>query len=238
MDQGQSQPVGRPVPSQKPMHSPSRVPLEGRDVLLVAADPAHSEALFPGSHDTAEARQIWTYMPYGPFDAHDDMRRWLSEVGASTDPLFFVVIDRRSDRAIGMASYLNVDVVMRRLEIGHIWFVSDAQRTTANTEAAFLLAEHAFERLRARRLEWKCDALNLRSRDAALRLGFRYEGTLRNHMVVKGRNRDTAYFGMTDEDWPAVRSILREWLYELDRDSYGRPAGSLASMMQASAAGR
>ena len=171
-------------------------------------------------------------MPYGPFSDAQEMERWIESLTESADPLFFTVLNPQGV-PLGMASYLNTDVGMRRLEIGHIWYTVDAQRTTANTEVAYLMAGHAFEELGARRLEWKCDSLNARSRAAALRLGFRFEGVFRNHMIVKGRNRDTAYFALTDSDWSQVHPVLEGWLYDADRDPTGRPTHSLTEAVRA-----
>ena len=133
-------------------------------------------------------------MSYGPFDSVQSMRRWL-EVGAkSKDPLFFTVHHPESRRRVGMVSFLNIVSDMRRLELGHIWYSLGAQRSNVNTECVYLMLCEAFDRLKYRRVEWKCDSLNKRSRLAASRLGFQFEGIFRQHMIVKGRNRDTAWY--------------------------------------------
>ncbi len=168
--------------------------------------------LFAGSHGAPEAEALWTYMPYGPFADATEMGRWLAGLSGSEDPLFLTVQERSSGIAVGMVSFLNVDPAMRRVELGHIWFAPRVQRTTLTTEAIYLLLTEAFEGLGNRRVEWKCDALNARSRAAALRFGFAYEGTFRRHMIVKGRNRDTAWFSMIDEEWPARRAAFDAWL--------------------------
>ncbi len=214
------------------MRAVERVTLQGTDVQLVPVSATHAPPLFRGSHGSPQAEDIWAYMGYGPFQSEASMREWLSSLEASTDPLFLTVIDSRSRDPLGLASFLNIDLVMRRLEVGHLWYVVEAQRTTANTEVVFLMAAHAFEELGARRLEWKCDALNVRSRQAAERLGFVFEGILRNHMIVKGRNRDTAYYSLIDSEWGEVGDLLRAWLYDVDRDANNRPAASLAEMMR------
>jgi RimJ/RimL family protein N-acetyltransferase len=149
-------------------------------------------------------------MPYGPFADVEAMRAWIASVAPSEDPRFLAVVG--ADGPMGMASFLNVDPAMRRIELGHIWYAPSAQRTEANTEATYLLLRESFEELGHRRVEWKCDALNARSRAAALRLGFTFEGVFRQHMVVKGRNRDTAWFSMLDGEWPAARSAFEAWL--------------------------
>jgi RimJ/RimL family protein N-acetyltransferase len=206
-------PVGEPAEPGDPELRPRRAPLEGRVVRLEPIDPgAHAVALFTCSHGTAETEELWTYMPYGPFSGVETMRAWLVSIATSEDPLFFAVVDRERGRPVGMASFLNVDATMRRLELGHIWYGPVAQRTRANTETAALMLAHAFDDLRYRRVEWKCDALNERSRAAALRLGFTFEGIFRRHMVVKGHNRDTAWFSMLDVEWPGVHDATDRWL--------------------------
>jgi RimJ/RimL family protein N-acetyltransferase len=204
-------PVGEPVEG-APARPPERRPLLGRYVSLEPVEPvAHGDALWRVAHDgSEEATAMWTYMPYGPFEDADRMRAWLEEVAPSEDPLFLTVAD--DEGPLGMASFLNFDASMRRIEIGHIWYAPRAQRSEANTETAYLMLREAFERLGHRRVEWKCDALNERSRVAALRLGFTFEGVFRQHMVVKGRNRDTAWFSMLDREWPAARDAFERWL--------------------------
>ena len=204
-------PVGEPVEGE-PARRPATVAIEGRFVRLEPLDPdAHAVALYERSHVSAEDEAIWTYLAYGPFDGLDQMHGWLTANAASTDPLFFTVVEHEGGPA-GVVSLMNIDPAMRRLELGHIWYVRAAQRGRANTEAAYLLLREAFERWGYRRAEWKCDALNARSRAAAERLGFTFEGVFRSHMIVKGRNRDTAWFSMLAEEWPARRRAMQRWL--------------------------
>jgi RimJ/RimL family protein N-acetyltransferase len=205
-------PVGEPV-DPTPARRPPRATIVGRFVSLVPIDPeAHGPGLFAASHDgSAEAARMWTYMPYGPWADEAGMRAWLDTLPGSEDPLFFAVLDA-GERPIGMVSLLNTDPAMRHLELGHIWYAPVAQRTRANTEAAYLMLRAAFDELGHRRVEWKCDALNERSRAAAVRLGFTFEGIFRQHMVIKGRNRDTAWYAMLDHEWPRVRDALGDWL--------------------------
>jgi RimJ/RimL family protein N-acetyltransferase len=148
----------------------------------------------------------------GPFDDEAEMRAWLEGIAWSDDPRFFTVIDLTTDRAVGVVSYLNIVSSDRRIELGHIWYVPAAQRGRANTETAYLLMRRAFDDLGYRRVEWKCDALNARSRAAAERLGFTFEGVFRQHLIVKGRNRDTAWFSITDAEWPTRRAAIESWL--------------------------
>jgi RimJ/RimL family protein N-acetyltransferase len=205
-------PVGVPVPGGEAQR-PRRRELVGAFVSIVPVDPSvHAQALWACSHGDPRTGGLWTYLPYGPFPDATEMHAWLERCAASEDPLFFAVTDRGSGDPVGMASMLNVDVAMRHLELGHIWYGPAAQRSRANTGAAFLLLREAFEELGHRRVEWKCDALNERSRAAALRLGFTFEGIFRRHMIVKGRNRDTAWFSMLDEEWPERKASLERWL--------------------------
>ena len=197
--------------------APVRVVLEGRLVRLEPLDPKrHGAALCQAAQGPDADPALWDYLAYGPFDTRDAFIDWLGGCAASTDPLFFAIVDRRTEQAAGMASYMRITPDHGVIEIGHIWFGTSIQRTPQATEAIYLLARHAFDDLGYRRLEWKCDSLNQRSRRAAERFGFRYEGLFRQHMVVKGRNRDTTWFAMLDEEWPVVRAAFEEWLDTAD----------------------
>jgi RimJ/RimL family protein N-acetyltransferase len=195
-------------------------------VSLRPVDPgADAEPLWDAAHDGSDAASlVWTYLSYGPFEHDGGMREWLRECERSDDPLFLTVVSH-GEGPLGMAAFMNVDVAHRRLELGHIWYAPRAQRTEANTEATYLMLREAFEQLGHRRVEWKCDALNEASRAAALRLGFTFEGVFRRHMIVKGRNRDSAWFSMTDDEWPGARAAFEAWL---SADAPDRP--SLASL--------
>jgi RimJ/RimL family protein N-acetyltransferase len=208
-------PVGEPV-DWTPARVPERVQLRGEHVLVRPLDAAgDAGALFAAGADP----DIWTYLPYGPFDDVARMRRYLDWAAASDDPLFFaLVVD---GRPLGVASYLRITPEFGTIEIGHIWFGTPLQRTTAATEAIYLLAHHAFEDLGYRRLEWKCDALNAGSRRAAERFGFSFEGVFRKHYVVKGRNRDTAWLSITDDEWPVLDAGYRAWLDPANFDERG-----------------
>jgi RimJ/RimL family protein N-acetyltransferase len=209
------EPVGEPV-STTPARRPPRAVVEGRFVSLAPVDPqAHGARLFANAHDGSdEAARMWTYMPYGPWPDEAAMLLWLDRLPASEDPLFFTVVERATGEPVGVVTFMSVDVTMRRLELGNIWYAPRAQRSRANTESAYLMLREAFEELGYRRVEWKCDALNARSRAAAERLGFTFEGIFRHHMIIKGRNRDTAWFAMLDDDWPAVKTNMQRWLEE------------------------
>ena len=208
-----------------PVDAPGRVVHAGGTISLHPLDPeADVEDLYPASHGEPEREKIWIYLPYGPFADRPAMRNWLVQCAASADPLFFTVSDNTSGRRVGMVSFLRVNSSMRSLELGHIWYVPEAQRTQTNTESIYLMLREAFDHLGYRRVEWKCDSLNERSRRAALRLGFRFEGVFRQHMIVKGRNRDTAWYAMLSRDWPAIKANMERWL-----DS---PAGDRRSLAE------
>ena len=208
-------PVGEPVGT-TPAKRPARSPLEGRFVTLVPVDPGtHGHALFASSHDGSdEAGRMWTYLAYGPWPDETAMRAWLDLLPASDDPLFLTVVERATGDPVGIVTFMSVDLAMRHVELGNIWYSPRAQRTRANTESVYLMLREAFEGLGYRRVEWKCDALNARSRAAAERLGFTFEGIFRQHMIIKGRNRDTAWYSMLDHEWPAVRPNFERWLDE------------------------
>jgi RimJ/RimL family protein N-acetyltransferase len=208
-------PVGAPVGT-TPARRPARAPREGRYVSLVPVDPeAHGHGLFASSHDgSEESARMWTYLAYGPWPDEAAMRAWLDLLPASEDPLFLAVIDRATGDPVGIVTFMSVDPAMRHLELGNIWYSPRAQRTRANTESVYLMLREAFDELGNRRVEWKCDALNARSRAAAERLGFTFEGVFRQHMIIKGRNRDTAWYAMLDHEWPAIRANFEAWLAE------------------------
>ena len=223
--------LGKPV-DWRPVPAPEPEPLVGERVLLRPVSPDDAEALHAVSTDPA----IWTYLPDGPYASVDDMRARLEEIAGSSDPLFFAIV--RDGEPQGIASYLRIDQQNGSIEIGHIWFGTPLQRTTAATEAIFLLMRHAFDDLGYRRFEWKCNALNAKSRRAAERFGFTFEGVFRNHMVVKGRNRDTAWYAITVEDWPPIRAAFEAWLAPANFDADGaqrRPLQTAATSSTSSA---
>jgi RimJ/RimL family protein N-acetyltransferase len=228
------QQVGEPVDPLPSGRSPQREPLLGTHVRLEPVDvAAHAPSLYALSHGRPENAALWTYLPYGPFADQGAFDAWLAERARSSDPLFFAVVEEQSGQAAGMASYLNIVPANGSIEIGHIWFAPPLQRTRAATEAIYLMSRHAFDDLGYRRLEWKCNALNEASMRAARRFGFAYEGTFRQHMVVKGRNRDTAWFALLDREWPAVRAAFERWLAPENFDAASRQRTSLSALMGA-----
>jgi len=185
--------------------------LVGPRIALEPLDPERDlDDLFEASHGDAARDAIWDWMPVGPFADRDQMRAFLEERAGAPDLVAFAVVDRATDERVGMTSYMSIDVPARRLEVGFIWYSLAHRGGRTNDEAMLLMLGEAFERLGYRRVEWKCDADNERSRRAALRLGFTFEGIFRQHLIVKGRNRDTAWFSMLDSEWPQVREALTD----------------------------
>lgn len=208
-------PVGDRVDSAQPRRRPTGRLLTGTRVRLVRPDASKDgPALFAASHRGDIDPGQWVYMPYGPFKSESEIVEWIEGLTGSSDPVFYVVRSAHDDRPLGMASYLNIASLHASIEIGHIWYVPAAQRTAANTETVYLLLKECFEDLGYRRVEWKCDALNVRSLRAAQRLGFRFEGVFRQHMIVKGRNRDTAWFSMLESEWPERKANFEAVLYD------------------------
>ena len=212
----------------KPGRLPSRITLAGELVRLEPVDPSrHAHQLFESAYGNDS---LWKHLAYGPFESQADFTRWLEERAMSQDPLFYAVVDQESGSARGMASLMRFVPADGVIEVGHIWFSPQLQRTRQATEAIFVLAKYAFDDLGNRRLEWKCDSLNIASRRAAERFGFTFEGIFRQHMVVKGRNRDTAWFSITDGEWPAVRTAFLAWLSRDNFDASGRQRRTLAEI--------
>jgi RimJ/RimL family protein N-acetyltransferase len=196
-----------------PAAAPQRIVLNGRYVRVEPLNAAlHGADLYRAAHGPGADPDLWTYLANGPYENEgaflDDLARWET----STDPLFFAIVDPASNQARGVASLMRIDAANGVGEVGHIWFGPALQRTTAATEAIFLTADYVLTTLGYRRFEWKCNDLNTRSRRAAERYGFTYEGTFRQHLVVKGRNRDTAWYAIIDRDWPAIRAGFMAWL--------------------------
>jgi RimJ/RimL family protein N-acetyltransferase len=186
---------------------------QGQHVLISRLDPeADIDDLYAVSHGSAEFERLWTYLWYGPFPNKEAMYHWLTSVRDSQDPLFYTVYSRELRRKVGMVSILNIVPDAGRAELGHIWYSPLAQKSRVNTEVTFLLLRYLFDDLHYRRVEWKCDNANEASKQAALRMGFRHEGVFRKHMIVKGRNRDTAWFAMIDDDWPAIKANFETYL--------------------------
>lgn len=196
----------------KPASTPTAEPIEGRFIRLEKLDPArHGDDLWEVLQGPASDPRLWDYLPYGPFTERATFDRWLDSNAAGRDPLYYAVIDRRSGQAQGILSLMSIVPDHGRIEIGHIAFGAAMQRTPKSTEAVYLLGKLSFE-LGNRRLEWKCNNANARSKRAAERFGFQFEGVFRKHLVVKDRNRDTAWYSITDDEWPRVAAGFEQWL--------------------------
>ncbi|MGH6770969.1 MAG: GNAT family N-acetyltransferase [Xanthobacteraceae bacterium] len=211
-------PLG-PAVDATPAQRPGPVTLEGRYGRIEKLGARHAAELWNAfaGHD-----RIWTYMSsYGSFADASAFEAWLAGRVALDDPYSYAVVDR-SGRALGVAALMDIRSAMRSIEVGHIVYSPALQRTALGTEAQYLLARYAFEGLGYRRYEWKCNALNAPSRQAALRYGFTFEGVLRSHMIAKGRNRDTAYFSMLDSEWPACKAAFERWLAPDNFDAAGQ----------------
>lgn len=228
---------GNDLSNWQPRPAPQRQPLAGRFVRLEPLDPGkHGDQLWQALQGPDCDPALWDYLPYGPFASREPFDAWLAGNAHSRDPLFYAVIDLASGRAVGLLSYLRSAPKDGCIEIGHIAFGQAMQRTPGSTEAVWLLARHAFDELGYRRLEWKCDARNARSLRAAERLGFSYEGLFRQHMLVKGQNRDTAWFSIIDGEWPTRRAAFERWLAADNFSADGQQKQRLEALREAPAA--
>ncbi|HEX4128953.1 MAG TPA: GNAT family protein [Pirellulales bacterium] len=228
------QPIGMPLGDWRPPPRPPRTSILGRYCQLEPLDAArHALRLFDANQRDLSGA-AWTYLAYGPFDTPEAYRAWIASDCAGDDPLFYAILDRDTDLAVGVASYLRIMPASGSIEVGHINYSPLLQRTRSATEAIYLLMRRAFD-IGYRRYEWKCDALNAPSRAAALRLGFTFEGVHRQATVYKGRNRDTAWYAIIDRDWPALRVALERWLDPANFDPQGRQRVRLSDLTAASA---
>jgi len=223
-----SEPPLGPRVDASPALPPGPERLAGRFGRVEKLDPAaHGQGLWEAlrGHDA-----IWTYLPNGPFADGDSFAAWLAPRAKLADPYCYAIVDSASGRAVGIASLMEIRPAMRVIEVGHIVYAPALQRTPLATEAQYLLAAYVFDTLGYRRYEWKCNALNARSRHAAARFGFTFEGIFRQHMIVKGRSRDTAWYSILDSEWPARRAAFEQWLDPANFDPLGRQKVSLAEL--------
>jgi len=208
--------------------------IKGNAISLFPLDAsAHGADLYASFATSDPEDRLWTYMSQGPFADETAFRTWLNPQEQSTDPLFFTLVPGSSNKPEGMASFLRMDRANAVAEIGNIWFAPSLQRTRAASEAIFLMMRHVLETRSCRRLEWKCNALNGPSRRAAERFGFNFEGIFFNHMVVKGRNRDTAWYAIIEEDWPRIRTAFETWLGDGNFDEDGVQKQTLGTLTKA-----
>jgi len=225
----EARPVGAAV-DKVPARLPDERALFGRWVTMEPVSEArHGQDLWQSFAHSDPAGWLWTYMGYGPFASEAVFRQWLAGREASVDPHFYAIVPRETGKPAGMASLMRITPEHGVIEIGHIWLSPRLQQTREATDALFVLMRHALDELGYRRLEWKCDALNAASRRAALRLGFTFEGIFRQHMVVKGRNRDTAWYAILDQEWPRLRAAFQAWLSDANFSPDGRQLKALAA---------
>lgn len=231
-------PLGRPLSGWTTRPWPPRQRLDGKHVRLEPLDCAvHGEALFAAvCGDPA----LWTYLPHPMPTSAAQLTQALAAANAGPQPLFqtLIICDQASGAVLGMISQMRIDPANGSIEVGFVLYGPKLARSRGATEAQALLARHVFEDLGYRRYEWKCNGLNAASRQAAVRLGFRYEGVFRNAMVAQGRNRDTAWYAMTDADWPHIGPVLDAWLADANFEADGCQRQSLTAMMLSAQAAR
>lgn len=220
-------PVGQKLEGWSPPPSPTQAILAGQYARLEPLNADKHAALLYRAFDRHD--DVWDYLPYGPFGSAAQYHRWIREMASATDPFFYAIFDKEQHAYGGVASFLRIMPESGSIELGHINLSPQLQRTRAATEAFYLMMEWAFG-AGYRRFEWKCDALNAPSRRAAQRLGLSYEGLFRQHTVVKGRNRDTAWFAATDGDWPALKEAFAVWLSPANFDNEGSQRESLSDL--------
>jgi RimJ/RimL family protein N-acetyltransferase len=224
------QPIGFVVPNWSPRKQPPPTAMEGRLCRVVSLDiEQHSRDIYQANSEDKEGR-MWTYLMYGPFLDFEDylaqMNKWLGE-----DWRVHAILDTKTGRAVGLASYMRVEPEEGSIEVGAIMYSPQLQHTTAGTEAMYLMMKRAFDELGYRRYEWRCNALNEASKNAARRLGFQFEGIFRQTGVLKGRNRDTAWFSILDREWPAIKMAIESWLALENFDSKGNQIKTLRQFM-------
>jgi RimJ/RimL family protein N-acetyltransferase len=223
------QPIGAPLDGWAPPPRPPREPMQGRYCRVEPLEIERHAADLHAAYSTAADAHDWTYLAYGPFDTLESYIAWMQRVCMGDDPLFHAIIDNTTGKAVGVASYLRIEPASGSIEVGHINYSPLLQRSPAATEAMFLMMQRVFE-LGYRRYEWKCDALNARSRAAAQRYGFSFEGIFRQATVYKGRNRDTAWYAMIDQEWPALQAAFAQWLDPTNFDLDGQQRVRLADL--------
>ena len=223
--------TGTPIPEWQPCAPPPSTIMDGRYCTVEPLNPdAHSADLYRAFNQDTSGKN-WIYLPYGPFTSEQQFHRWVRDTCTSSDPLFHSIIDKQNQMAVGVASYLRIEAPVGVIETGHIHYSPLMQRTPMATEAMYLMMRRVFDELGYRRYEWKCDSLNSKSRKAALRLGFKYEGTFRQATLYKGRNRDTAWFSVIDKEWPSLKTAFERWLDPGNFDG-GRQKISLARLRE------
>ena len=224
------QPVGFPVEGWTARERPSPTPMTGRFCRVEPLDAArHAAELYAANSEDREGR-LWTYLPWGPYAGFDDYLAAIKAGLLRADFITYAVIDAASGKAAGVASYLNINPTAGSIEVGGIAYSPALQHKPAGTEAMYLMMRRVFDEVGYRRYEWKCNALNAPSRAAAERYGFRFEGIFRQAEIVKGRNRDTAWFSIIDREWPGIKAAFERWLDPGNFDGDGRQRASLSAL--------
>jgi RimJ/RimL family protein N-acetyltransferase len=224
------QPIGFPVAGWTARERPPRTPMHGRYCRVEVLDPErHARELFDAYSEDRDGR-MWTYLPWGPYAGFDDLLTATVAGLKRENFITYAVIDAASGKAVGVASYLNINPSAGSIEVGGIAYAPALQRKPAGTEAMFLMMRRAFDELGYRRYEWKCNSLNAPSRAAAERYGFRFEGIFRQADVVKGHNRDTAWFSITEDEWPVLKAAFERWLDPANFDRDGRQRERLSAL--------
>ena len=216
------QPIGDSLVNWSCAQFPSYVAFEGNVCRIEPIDvKRHAEELFE-AYAVDIDNKLWTYMSYGPFENVESVGLWLENASQKKDPQFYVLIEKKTNKAVGIASYMRIKPEHGVIEVGNISFSPRLQRTAIATEIMYLMMKRVFEDLGYRRYEWKCDSLNQASRDAAIRFGFSYDGLFKKHIVYKNRNRDTAWYSILDDDWPLLKQAYEQWLALENFDENGR----------------
>ncbi|MEX2518879.1 MAG: GNAT family protein [Paracoccaceae bacterium] len=215
----EDRPIGPPLPDFIAPPAPPREAFEGRWCAIEPFDPQRHAAAFIDACEGADA--MWDYMFDGPFKDRASFMAWAERVAKGGDPMFFAIVDKADGKTKGVASYMRITPAHGVLEIGNIAYAPSLRNNRIGTEAMLLFMARAFA-LGYRRYEWKCNALNAPSRRLAMRLGLSFEGEFRRHMVVKGRNRDTAWYAVTEDEWPGLKSAHDAWLEPGNFDADGR----------------
>ena len=223
------QPIGFALEDWKAPPLPPSEPMVGRYCRVERLDPERHAADLYRANAAVSTGRNWTYLAYGPFQAYADYLKWMQDNCRGGDPLFHAVVDFDSGKAVGVASYLRIVPASGSIEVGHINYSPLLQRSPAGTEGMYLMMKRAFE-LGYRRYEWKCDALNAKSRAAAERLGFTFEGVFRQASVYKGRNRDTAWYAIIDREWPNLEKAFLRWLDPANFDTEGKQRVRLSDL--------
>ena len=225
------QPTGETIPNWTSRQFPPHTKMEGQYCSIDILDiEEHAENLFNAFTKDINNND-WIYLPYGPFETQKEFEEWLQKECTGNDPLFHTIIDRNNNKPVGMASYLRINPNDGVIEVGHIHYSTLMKKKIIGTEVMYLMMKRVFDELEYRRYEWKCNALNTRSCDAAHRLGFKFEGIFKQHMISKGHNRDTAWFAILDKDWPQVKTNFEKWLDKNNFNEDGIQKVSLSSLM-------